>query len=56
MATEKTNPRTNEKKEPKIHGDKLKLKKERQSDTGKPTPPAKEIPKATREVDFMDWD
>ena len=33
-----------------------KLKKERQSDARKPTSLAKEVPKTTREVDFMGWD
>jgi len=56
MATEKTNPKTKEKKEPKIDGGEPKLKKERQSDARKPTSLAKEVLKATREVDFMGWD
>jgi hypothetical protein len=55
MATEKTNPKTKEKEEPKIGGE-PKPKKERQSDTRKPTSPEQEVPKATREVDFMGWD
>ena len=55
MATEKTNPKTPEKKEPKIDSGEPKLK-DRQADTRKPASPTKERPKATREVDFMGWE
>lgn len=56
MATEKTNPKTTEKKEPQLDDRELKLKKECQPDAGKPASPVKQPPRTMREIDFMGWD